>query len=195
MIVLQQIFELLISFMIGGSIIAIVISVILSFLDSHGKVKTEKKSVVETGTMFLFFFVYYFVLRFHVGEISVTNLVLKNMVMGVCSLIVVFSAYVNVYGRTTLGKLWANNIKIYSDHKLIRTGMYKYVRHPLYASLIWAFLFGSLVFFNYLAFILNLIIFLPAMYYRARQEEELLGKAFKEYKEYKREVGMFFPKF
>jgi protein-S-isoprenylcysteine O-methyltransferase Ste14 len=32
------------------------------------------------------------------------------------------------------------------------------------------------------------------MYYRAKQEERLLEKEFKNYRAYKKEVGMFFPK-
>ena len=47
---------------------------------------------------------------------------------------------------------------------------------------------------NYLVFILNTIIFIPFMYYRAKQEEKELVKEFKEYKDYSKKTGMFFPK-
>lgn len=47
---------------------------------------------------------------------------------------------------------------------------------------------------NYLIIILNTIIFIPFMTYRAKQEEVELNKTFNEYKDYKKKVGMFFPK-
>jgi protein-S-isoprenylcysteine O-methyltransferase Ste14 len=93
-----------------------------------------------------------------------------------------------------LGKNWANQIKIYSKHTLITKGVYKIVRHPLYASLIWIFYACSVLYLNWLAFLLNTLIFVPMMNYRAKQEEELLEKQFKDYKRYKNKVGRFFPK-
>ena len=47
---------------------------------------------------------------------------------------------------------------------------------------------------NYLVIILNTVVFIPFMYYRAKQEEKELIKTFKEYKKYRKETGMFFPK-
>jgi protein-S-isoprenylcysteine O-methyltransferase Ste14 len=41
---------------------------------------------------------------------------------------------------------------------------------------------------------LNTIVFIPFMYYRAKQEEKELTKTFKEYKDYQKRVGMFLPK-
>lgn len=53
---------------------------------------------------------------------------------------------------------------------------------------------SSLIYLNYLVFFANSFIFIPFMYYRAKQEEKLLSNKFKEYKNYQKEVGMFFPK-
>lgn len=47
---------------------------------------------------------------------------------------------------------------------------------------------------NYVVIILNTIIFIPFITYRAKQEEKELDKTFDEYKNYKKKVGMFFPK-
>ena len=107
----------------------------------------------------------------------------------------VFSAAVNICGRMSLGKNWANQIKIYPDHVFVASGAYRLVRHPLYASIIWIFFGASLVYENYVAFFLTLLVFVPFMYYRAKQEEDLLTKEFQDYKNYQKEVGMFFPKF
>ena len=89
---------------------------------------------------------------------------------------------------------WANQVTIYKNQQLIKTGVYKYVRHPLYASLIWMFYGACLVYPNYLALIANTILFVPFMFYRAKQEEKLLMERFEEYGEYKKTTGMLFPK-
>jgi len=102
---------------------------------------------------------------------------------------------VNVRGRFNLGKNWSNQIKIYQDHYLVSSGVYHFVRHPLYGSIIWMFFGASLVYLNYLALLSNVLIFIPAMYFRAKQEEKMLMQEFPEYKEYQKRVGMFFPKF
>ena len=109
-------------------------------------------------------------------------------------LILIIGCIINIIGRINLGKNWSNQIKIYDDHSLVSNGVYKIVRHPLYASIIWMFFGASLIYSNYLAFLANLIIFIPFMYYRAKQEETLLKNEFIDYKDYQIKVGMFFPK-
>ena len=144
--------------------------------------------------MFLFFLFYYFLLRQGIGMIRMDNLTLKIVLTVFGLLLLIIGCITNVMGRFALGKNWANQIKIYKDQTLVKTGVYSIVRHPLYASLIWMFYGGSLVFMNYAGFLANTFIFIPFMYYRAKQEEKLLSKTFKDYEKYKKEVGMFFPR-
>ncbi|MDD4409691.1 MAG: isoprenylcysteine carboxylmethyltransferase family protein [Candidatus Pacebacteria bacterium] len=179
------------------STIAIFTVVFLDFARFQKKdnIIREKKSIVDTVTMALFFLFYYLIIRFQIGVIEIDlSLWMETLIIVVGCLVIIYSCYVNVIGRRELGGNWANHIKIYDDHKLVTKGVYSLVRHPLYASLIWIFFGGSLVYMNYIAFILNVLIFIPFMYYRAKQEEELLSVRFKDYKEYKLKVGMFFPK-
>jgi len=175
---------------------AIVLAVLIDFNEFHQRsgTKKQKKSIVETGTMFLFFSLFYLLVRFNVGEIEIrynTAIMIVNILF--LSLLVVGS-YVNIAGRLKLGKNWSNQIKIYSDHTFVSKGVYSFVRHPLYASIIWMFLSASIIFLNYAAFVATLLVFIPFMYYRAKQEETLLASEFKNYKNYQMGVGMFFPK-
>lgn len=176
---------------IGICLFALFTSILINFAEAENKkVKKEKKSVVETGTMTLFFLVFYFFIRFKIGDLEFTSLTLT--IIG--TLMIVIGTYINIKGRFNLGKNWANQVKIYKTQTLVKTGMYSIVRHPLYSSLIMMFYGACLVHPNYLAFLSTTLIFIPFMYYRAKQEEQLLLKTFKEYKQYKKEVGMFFPK-
>jgi protein-S-isoprenylcysteine O-methyltransferase Ste14 len=176
--------------------LVIISAIIVDFLEfnKQEKIKKKRKSIVATGTMFLFFFIFYLTIRFRIGEIKIENLSIKICVVSIGLAVLLLGTFVNIKGRINLGKNWANHIKIYQNHKFISNGVYKIVRHPLYASLIWIFYGACLIYTNYIAFLLNTFIFIPFMFYRAKQEESLLEKEFFEYKNYKLKTGMFFPK-
>lgn len=175
---------------------AIFIAVLIDFTEfqKRSTIKKEKKSIVETGTMFLFFFLFYFLIKFKIGQLDFDTLPFRSLPVLIGSLILVCGCFVNIKGRFNLGKNWSNQIKIYKDHYFVSSGVYKFVRHPLYASIIWMFFGASLIYANCLAFLSNLVIFIPFMYYRAKQEENLLIKEFEDYKNYQIKTGMFFPK-
>ena len=158
-----------------------------------GERKTENKSVVETLSMSLFFLLCYVVIMTKLGNFSIDS-IYYNILIGVSFVTMIIGAYFNLMGRVNLGDNWGNNVVIYKTHTLVRTGVYGIVRHPLYASIIWMLYAIGILYFNYLIIILNTVIFIPFMYYRAKQEESALVKVFDDYNKYQKEVGMFFPK-
>ena len=152
--------------------------------------KKEVKSIVETFSMSSFFIIVWLVVVLKIGTFNYQNMVLDIIFLVVYVIGIVF----NLLGRYYLGHNWGNNVVIYNDHTLVNNGVYKVVRHPLYASIIWMIYAVGILFQNYLVIILNTIVFIPFMYYRAKQEEIELVKVFKEYKNYRKNTGMFFPK-
>ena len=181
---------------IGLAIFIIFTSIMINFFEAQasGKVKKEKRSFVETGSMIGFFLIFYLAIRLRIGVLDYSNLPIRLGLMIFCWLILAIGVYFNVAGRFKLGTNWANQVRIYKNQSLVTNGVYGVVRHPLYASLIWMFYAASLIYLNWLAFLLNTLIFIPFMRYRAKQEEKMLEKEFKNYKNYQKEVGMFFPK-
>jgi len=180
---------------IGIAVLVIFLSILINFSEAQGKpAKKEKKSIVETGTMTIFFIIFYLVIRFRVGIFENNNIPFRIILMFIGWLVIVVGVYFNVAGRLKLGKNWANQVKIYKRQTLVQEGVYSIVRHPLYASLIWMFYAASAIYLNWLAFLMNTLIFIPFMYYRAKQEEKLLCEEFKSYARYKKKVGMFFPR-
>ena len=197
----RAVIGLLCSLIIALSVMAVIAAVIIDFAlyngsDSGRPVKRSQRSVVTTASMFGFYLLYYLVLESRVGSVRPGSLpsalLLPLVVAG--SLIVLFGAVVNILGRLALKDNWANHIKIYQQHTLIDFGVYRIVRHPLYASLIWMFFGGSLAYANWLAAFLTAAVFVPSMYNRAQQEETLLIQEFSGYTEYRQRTGMFFPK-
>jgi len=175
-------------------ILSLVIAVFVDFLlyDEKNIIKHKLKSRVATWRMFIFFIIIYFVLKFRIWVYTIEIHQTSQIIIWI--IIVIFSTFYNILWRFHLSTNWANNIKIYSDHSFITTGPYRFVRHPLYASLIWINYWVALIYSNWLVIVLASFIFLPMMFYRASQEEKLLIKNFSDYKKYKKNVWMFFPK-
>ncbi|HEX9060035.1 MAG TPA: isoprenylcysteine carboxylmethyltransferase family protein [Clostridia bacterium] len=192
----QGLFYVIIQAIICLSVFSLFVAIFVDFAlyGKNEKVQKEKKSVVETGTMTLFFILFYVILRSGTGVIPIKSNLGKELIMIFGTMLIVVGCIANIHGRLSLGKNWANQIKIYEEQTLVVTGMYKIVRHPLYASIILMFIGGCLVYRNVLAFISVFAVFVPFMTYRARQEERMLVHRFKEYGEYKEKTGMFFPK-
>ncbi|MFD0862920.1 methyltransferase family protein [Sungkyunkwania multivorans] len=80
-----------------------------------------------------------------------------------------------------------------SDAQLVQTGLYKYIRHPIYtgillAALSYAFFIGSS--FKLLIFLLLLTLF----YFKSKYEEKKLKLKFPDYEGYMKTTGRFLPK-
>ncbi|NTV23415.1 MAG: isoprenylcysteine carboxylmethyltransferase family protein [Nanoarchaeota archaeon] len=173
----------------------ILISIFINFALAQDRKDTvkEKRSIVATGSMLGFFIVYYLAVKASIGYVHLQESI-RWIMTPIGVIILIIGTVTNILGRFALGRNWADHIRIYKTHAVVKTGVYRVIRHPLYASLIWMFYAGALIYSNLAAFILNTAIFLPFMHYRAKQEEEELSKRFKDYKEYSEEVGMFFPR-
>ena len=188
--------ELICNFVVALGLVLIYLRVYSNFKDAGNQKSFEKKkvkSIVETFSMTAFFAICGILVLFRIGSIE-SNIYIDFFKV-VAILVYIFGVFVNLYGRKCLGTNWGNNVVIYSDHKLIDTGIYGYVRHPLYASIIWMLYSVSVMYQNILLIILTTVVFIPSMYYRAKQEETELDKVFKgKYTEYTKKVGMFFPK-
>jgi protein-S-isoprenylcysteine O-methyltransferase Ste14 len=154
-------------------------------------VRDKRNSLVETGSMLAFFVMFYLLIRLRAGVCELPAVRYPLAVAGL--LLVVLGAAVNIMGRFALGRNWGNQVIIYQDHSLVTGGVYHIVRHPLYASLVWMFLGASLVFENLAALLATGLLFIPGMYYRAKQEEKALLAHFPDYERYRNTTGMLFP--
>jgi protein-S-isoprenylcysteine O-methyltransferase Ste14 len=104
-----------------------------------------------------------------------------------------YSAYVVIDGYLLLKRMGKPDNNFENTSVLVKTGIYRYIRHPLYLSI---FLFGTGVMLKNpepvqltLAFI-NLI----AIYLTARiEEKEMIAKFGDQYLEYMKATKMFIP--
>ncbi|HEY5586254.1 MAG TPA: isoprenylcysteine carboxylmethyltransferase family protein [Ruminiclostridium sp.] len=192
----QGLFNLVIQAIICLCVFFLFLAIFIDFVlySRKEQVQTEKKSFVETGTMTLFFIIFYLILQSGLGGVFITFGFLGKLLKVLGTLMIIIGCIANIYGRLNLGRNWANQVKIYQEQALVQTGMYKIVRHPLYASIILMFYGASLVYQNTVALVVVSVVFVPMMYYRAIQEENLLTQRFPMYNKYKQSTGMLFPK-
>lgn len=93
-----------------------------------------------------------------------------------------------------LGKYWSVHLKIRQDQKLVTTGPYKHIRHPMYVVLFLFIVAVGLFSASLLIAILNIL--LVAVYCkRITKEEQMMTERFgSEYRQYMQRTGRFIPK-
>jgi protein-S-isoprenylcysteine O-methyltransferase Ste14 len=78
----------------------------------------------------------------------------------------------------TLGKFFTGLVMIKTNHQLVRTGIYKYLRHPAYTGTLLAHLGLGLAFSNWYTLLISTVPYLLVVSYRMRVEERALASAF-----------------
>jgi protein-S-isoprenylcysteine O-methyltransferase Ste14 len=81
----------------------------------------------------------------------------------------------------------ASNIRVEANQRVVDTGPYAYVRHPMYAGAIWLFVGIPLALGSWWSVAL-LVPFLPVLLWRLLDEERILARDLPGYSEYMRRV-------
>lgn len=98
-----------------------------------------------------------------------------------------------VAARVWLGGNWSGVVTLKQDHELIRSGPYRWVRHPIYTGLLVA-LVGSVIALGEVRGLIALALFTLAFLRRVAIEERLLAEEFGAvYDGYRREVPRLLP--
>ena len=101
---------------------------------------------------------------------------------------------IGVWARLSLGTNWSGMVTLKKGHELIRTGLYKRIRHPIYTGILAGFL-GTELIKSQVRGLLGFLILWLSFYFKARREENFLRQEFGEgFEEHARHTGMFLPK-
>jgi protein-S-isoprenylcysteine O-methyltransferase Ste14 len=99
-----------------------------------------------------------------------------------------------LWARWHLGQYWSGRITIKEGHKLIRTGPYARLRHPIYTGLVLA-ASGTAIEKDQWRCVAAVGVILLGFWIKARREEALLNKEFgAEFDEHRRSTGFLLPK-
>jgi len=93
-----------------------------------------------------------------------------------------------------MGRNWTPTLGVREDHTLVTTGIFKYIRHPMYAAhLLWA-IAQPLILTNWIAGFCFLLPQIAQYWLRVGSEEQMMLEYFgEEYQDYMVRTGRFFP--
>jgi protein-S-isoprenylcysteine O-methyltransferase Ste14/uncharacterized membrane protein len=99
-----------------------------------------------------------------------------------------------LWSRIALGRYWSGIVALKQDHKLVRSGPYAGVRHPLYSGLLLASLGTALAFGLWRALAGAALLWI-AFLSRARREDTLLAGQFgDEFNDFRAHTGRLLPR-
>lgn len=116
-----------------------------------------------------------------------------EFVYWICAALVAIGLAFSCAARAKLGANWSAAVTVKHGHELIRSGPYRYVRHPIYTGLLLA-LFGTALETGAWRGIIGFALIAAAIAYKYRTEERFLeGKFGGDYRRYKAEVPALVP--
>ena len=99
-----------------------------------------------------------------------------------------------IWARAYLGRNWSGTVTVKVGHELIRTGPYRWVRHPIYSGMILA-LIGTAINRGQLRGFVAVVLLWIGFTLKSRIEERFMTATFgTEYEEYKRTTGGIVPR-
>ena len=149
-------------------------------LNAKENEKTQKIVIAISGIMFILGFVCAG-LNFRYSWITLPNIVI------IISSIVFVIAYI-LYGEVLRENAYlSRTIEVQENQKVIDTGLYRIVRHPMYAVTLLLFLSIPLILGSIISFFIFLI-YPIIIAKRIKNEKEVLEKNLEGYKEYKNKI-------
>ena len=111
-------------------------------------------------------------------------------------IILLADVFIFYLSHKELADNWSPFLEIKEKQKLIKTGIYQYIRHPMYLSM-WIFcFFQGLVLSNWFIEIFGILTWVNLYFIRIDKEEKMMIDTFdKEYEEYIKATGRIFPTF
>lgn len=118
-----------------------------------------------------------------------------NLIFQILALVIAISSvWLAMAAIKELGKQWSLAARLVEDHKLVTTGVYQIVRHPIYTAMLGMLVATGLVFSNWIALAVSVIVFIVGTKIRTNLEEGLLREAFgQEFEDWKAKVPGLIP--
>lgn len=143
--------------------------------------QSEQKAVIAlSGLMFLAAFIVAG-LNYRFGWITLPSWA------SYAAAVVFLIAYL-LYAEVMRENIWlSRTVEVQENQKVIDTGLYGVVRHPMYMSTLLLFLSMPLVLGSVISFVIMLV-YIPIIAKRIRNEEQVLESGLEGYSEYKKQV-------
>jgi protein-S-isoprenylcysteine O-methyltransferase Ste14 len=128
---------------------------------------------------------------FQIGTFEYKNSFQQLRIIGL-TVYILFS-WIQIWAYKVMGDNYAQEILIFKDHRLVENGPFSVIRHPQYVSQILLDLGAGIATLSFILIPLALIE-IPLLILRAKLEEKLLLKNFKDtFDLYKKKTGFMIP--
>ncbi len=157
--------------------------------------KRDRSSIIGIAIQALAFLVVWFRQRPLASDLLPWGKVVE-IVFGVIAIgLAICSVWMALAAVKALSRHWSLSAKLVEGHKLVTTGPYQLVRHPIYAGMFGLMLATALALSHWDAIILAIVLFFIGAVIRVKSEEKLLAETFRqEFLEYTQKVPMLLPR-
>jgi protein-S-isoprenylcysteine O-methyltransferase Ste14 len=149
-------------------------------LNVKEKESEQREVIVSSGIMFLAAFLFAG-LSFRFGWL---RLPIPVSIVAAVLFLVAYALYAEVLRENTY---LSRTVEVQEGQKVIDTGLYGLVRHPMYMATVLLFLSMPLVLGSVISFVIMLC-YIPIIVKRIKNEERVLEEGLQGYKEYKKKV-------
>ncbi|MBC8001299.1 MAG: isoprenylcysteine carboxylmethyltransferase family protein [Opitutaceae bacterium] len=174
------------------------LSIVAIFLARILELGTKRNIVAgpirENITLRLFILTGIIMLASTLTELFLTQPEINWWLFGGGWLVAIASFVIRRRAITALGRFWSLHVEIRDNHEFVRTGPFRWLRHPTYFSMILELLSVGIIAGVRFSFLTIPLLFIPVLLYRVRVEEHALIEKFgEEYREYQKVTPAILP--
>lgn len=164
--------------------------------NKSNQVRTDRKGALEKsllGLVFIGMMIMPFVYIFS-DVLSFANYTLPISLHILGLVLIIPTLWLFYRSHKDLGKNWSVSLEIREGHNIVDTGVYQYIRHPMYSAIwLWGIV-QCLLLNNYIAGLSGLVFFGLLYFLRVKNEENMMIKEFgEEYKLYMKRTRRIIP--
>ncbi len=161
-------------------IIIIAISYLYGFFEIIMNLRQRSQSHLTTsrdkGSLWLLFALISlgYALSFFVGVAKIGGVYPWNTFFIIGLTLIVIGLVIRVHSITTLKQFFTYSVARVENHKIIDTGLYKFIRHPGYLGQLIIFMGISTAISNWLSILIMMISIICGYFYRIKVEERFM---------------------
>ena len=159
------------------------------FMNLRQRSKTNAATASDKGSLWLLYglITFGYALSFAIGATKIGRIYPWNTFFAIGMAIFAVGFTVRIYSILTLKQFFTYSVAKVENHKIISTGLYKFIRHPGYLGQLIIFMGISITISNWLSILLMMIPVTLGYLYRIKVEEKFmldqLGEDYKNYQE------------
>ena len=174
-------------------IVIITVSYLYGFFEVFMNLRQRRKNNVTTtndkGSLWLLYglITLGYALSFSIGATKIGRVYYWNTFFAIGMALVVIGLIIRIYSILTLNQYFTYSVAKVENHKIISTGLYKFIRHPGYLGQFIIFMGISISISNWLSILLMMVPITLGYLYRIKVEEKFmtdqLGEDYKNYQD------------